>query len=395
MVFEIGLFIENISNDNAAALQTNLEAISSEDKIPEVFYNLLEYAATEDKEKTFKLMLNWVYSNKFRVDNIFVNIASTKNLKYLKLMLENRNFNVNHRNGDWGTALCVAANDPACLKVLLAEKDIDLNQYGRNLHDLPLFVAIKSKSEECINLLINDDRLHEDKFGSEPTLLIAAQNLDTYPLWWEKGLPKKDDQWVYEQAINRLLYESKNTLAQFRLNYLFEGRSILHAACQNGNLKLFKYFLYANGWGTKVYDEFPGYISLDFGKGKKPDPNNADNWEKSNELFLNFLDMNDALRSSLVGSDLLSQNRITIPSKFPSEKISANNMKMIFDIIMQFYVRDTDPDNFIRILASTKIDEFVVSTEEKKLMPLLKKEKIFMVELLKKIRTYYGIDLPI
>lgn len=265
-----------------------------------------------------------------------------------------------------------------------------------NIFDLPLFNAIESGSEECINLLINDDRLHEDKFGSEPTLLIAAEHLQTFfPLCFEVGMPNKD-QWVYQQAINRLLYESKNTMAQLKLNYYdkFDERSILNAACENGNLKLFKYFLYANGWGTKVHDESPGEISIEeYFLSKESDPNNADNWEKSNELFWNFFHMNDALRSSLVASDLLFESRPRDTSQFALGKIPHSNIIMIFHTIMQFYVRDTDQKNFINILASPKIGEFIDSTTDLNLNSTLKKQKFFMVTLLEKIRTYYGFPL--
>jgi hypothetical protein len=397
----------SINNDDSAELTKIFEELTQRDKKNKLrllvyiqkltknpdFY-LLTYAADKDKEGPFKLVLDWTYSIGNDVRDSFVYLARTKNLKYLKLMLANRKFNVNEGDRIGETALCVAAEDPACLKVLLAEKDIDLNQYGKNIFDLPLFNAIRKNSEECINLLINDDRLHEDKFGSEPTLLIAAEHLKTFfPLCFEVGmLDTEKNQWVYQQAINRLLYESNNTMAQLKLNYYgFDGGSILNAACENGNLKLFKYFLYANGWGTKVYDESPGEIIVNFFESKESDPNNADNWEKSNELFLNFLDMNDALRSYLVSVDFLSQNRIAKDSQFACEKIAFTTIKMISNTIMQFYVRDTDRKNFINILASLKIGEFVDSTNEKNLMPPLKKQKFFMVTLLKKIRTYYGI----
>ena len=392
----------SINNDDSAELTKIFDELTQRDKknkLRLLFYiqkltenpdfYLLTYAADKDKEGPFKLILDWTYSIGNDVQDSFVYLARTKNLKYLKLMLANRKFNVNKGDRIGETALCVAAEDPACLKVLLAEKDIDLNQYGKNISDLPLFNAIKSRSEECINLLINDDRLYEDKFGSEPTLLIAAEQLKTFfPLCFEETMHNKD-QWVYQQAINRLLYESKNTMAQLKLNYYdkFDERSILHAACQNRNLKLFKYFLYANGWGTKVQDESPGDISFNFFAGEEFDPNNANNWEKSNELFWNFFHMNDALRSSLVASNLLSQNSIAPNSKFPI--IATNNIIMIFGTIMQFYVRDTKQD-FLKILDSPSIRRFIDSTIDLTLMPLPKKEITFMVELLEKIRTYYG-----
>jgi len=393
----------SINNDDSAELTKIFEELSQPDKknkprflnyIQKLTENpdfyLLTYAADKDKEDAFKIILDWDYNIGNEVRNSFVYLARTKNLKYLKLMLANRKFNVNERDKIGETALCVAAEDPACLKVLLAEKDIDLNQYGQNISDLPLFNAIESGSEECINLLINDDRLYEDKFGSEPTLLIAAEQLKTFfPLCFEVGMPNKD-QWVYQQAINRLLYESKNTMAQLKLDYYdtFDGRSILNAACENGNLKLFKYFLYANGWGTKVHDESPGEIGLkEYFLSEKSDPNNADNWEKSNELFWNFFHMNDALRSSFVASDLLSQNSVAPNSKFPI--IATNNIIMIINTIMQFYVRDTKQD-FLKILDSPSIRRFINSTIDLNLIPPLKKQKFFMVKLLEKIRTYYG-----
>ena len=394
----------SINNDDSAELTKIFDKLTQRDKKNKLrllvyiqkltenpdFY-LLTYAADKDKEGPFKLILDWTYSIENDVRDSFVYLARTKNLKYLKLMLANRNFNVNEGDRIGETALCVAAEDPACLKVLLAEKDIDLNQYGKNICDLPLFNAIKSRSEECINLLINDDRLYEDKFGSKPTLLIAAEELKTFfPLFFEVVMPN-EDQWVYQKAINRLLYESKNTMAQLKLNYYgYDERSILHAACENGNLKLFKYFLYANGWGTKVKDEYPGGISLEtYCLSKESDPNNADNWDKSNELFFNFFNMNDALRSSIVASELLFESRPRDKSQFAFGKIPHSNIKLIFDTINAFYVRDTKQD-FLKILDSPSIRRFIDSTIEENLNPILKKQKFFMVTLLDKIRTYYG-----
>jgi len=345
MVFKIGLFFEDIGDDSDSNLKANLEAISSEDKIPEVFYTLLEYAADNDKEKTFKLMLDYYYSIKFRVDNIFVNIARKKNLKYLKLMLANRKFDVNYSVFNFpesthrDTAISVAADDPECLKVLLAEKDIELHPQFNVEDKHPLFVAIRSNSEECINLLINDDRLHESNSKRLTPLLISARNLNTFP---DEELSETHPQWVYEQTINRLLYQSNHTKAQRNLNMMLGIDSILYRAFENCNLKLFKYILYANGWGTEEKDLTPGIFNPEFSG-----PNDSDNWKKSPDFFPNFFIMNNGLREEI---------KITgMCSAFNSQQINVGCLSlttkiMLYHMINVTHIREIGPHTLIEIL---------------------------------------------
>ena len=94
--------------------------------------------------------------------------------------------------------------------------------------------------------------------------------------------------------------------------------------------------------------------------------------------------MNDALRSSIAASERLFESRPRDKSQFAVGIIPHSNIKLIFDTINAFYVRDTDRTKFIDILASQKITQFVKSDN-------LDDIQKCMVELLKKIRGYYGI----
>ena len=364
---------------------------------------LLEYAVDYDREDLFKLILSYEYIKPF---TILQYTAATKNAKYLELLLANKeekflipglglqpepkiDVNFFHEHITYNfygeTALCCAAktDDSTCLQLLLKEPNIDLN-LARGYYT-PLFAAMRDGREENVNILINDDRLYKQTPLSRgrTSLLVAAQ-VKFIPL--DPDFPHIGNGFIAcQKIISRLLYNSKHTKAQLALNIIdMDGNSILSGACKISDLKLFKYFLYANGWGTKIEDIDPEKLNLEL--DSKISPNNAVNWTKSSELFQNFLKMNDALRSSLVVSDISFQDRPQIDtSLFALGKIPHSNIKLIFDTINAFYVRDTNQDLFLNILKSAKIKEFVDSGD-------LDDIQKCMVELLKKIRTYYGIE---
>lgn len=359
---------------------------------------LLKYAVDLDREDLFKLILSYKYLKPF---TILQYTAATKNAKYLELLLANKdekflipgfglqpepkiNVNFFHEhityNFNGMTALCCAArtDDSTCLQLLLKEPNIDLNLAHASY--TPLFAAMRDGREENVNILINDDRLYKQTPLSRgrTSLLVAAQ------VKFDPEYPDFKGYIVSQKIISRLLYNSKHTKAQLALNVMdMDGNSILSGACNISDLKLFKYFLYANGWGTYIEDTDPEKLNLEL--DSKISPNNAVNWTKSSKLFQNFLKMNDALRSSLVVSDISFQDRPQIDtSLFALGKIPHSNIKLIFDTINAFYVRDTNQTLFLNILKSAKIKEFVDSGD-------LDDIQKCMVDLLNNIRTYYGI----
>ena len=277
------------------------------------------------------------------------------------------------------TALCCAArtDDSTCLHLLLKEPNIDIN-LGKN-HLTPLFFAMLENREENVNILINDDRLYKQTpLSRNRTSLLVAAQVKFRPDW-----PDNPGYVFSQKIISLLLYNSKHTKAQLALNIIdMDENSILSGACNISDLKLFKYFLYANGWGTKIEDTHPE--KLDPELDSKISPNNAENWTESSELFHNFLKMNDALRSSRVAFELSSQDMPRDASQYFNGRIPHSSIQFIFDTINAFYVRDTNPDLFLNILASPKITQFVESGGKDDIQEC-------MVELLKKIREYYGI----
>ena len=382
---------------------------------------LLEYAIDYDREDLFKLILSYKYIKPF---TILQYAAATKNAKYLELLLANKeekflipdsdlqpepkiDVNFFHEHGfayrfSGVTALCCAAktDDSTCLQLLLKEPNIDLNLTAANSHYTPLFAAMyrkmlyekmekmeqMEKMEKNVNILINDDRLYERTplNGGRTSLLVAAQIKSRPPHPLDPDI--NDTFIVCQNIISRLLYKSKHTKAQLALNIIdMDGNSVLSGACKISDLKLFKYFLYANGWGTKIDDTHPEKLDNELDWKISPNsPNNAENWTASSELFRNFLNMNDALRSSRVAFELSSQDMPRDASQFFNGRIPHSSIQFIFDTINAFYVRDTNRDLFLNILASPKITQFVESGGKDDIQEC-------MVELLKKIREYYGI----
>lgn len=363
---------------------------------------LLELAVDNNREDLFNLILSYIYIYPF---TILQYTAATKNAKYLELLLANKDkkylipgrgqqpgpkidvnffydpntYNYNSYDFCRITALCCAAktDDSTCLQLLLKEPNIDLNL--ANGSNTPLYAAMRYGREENVNILINDDRLYKQTplSRNRTSLLVAAQ------VKFIPEDPHLPGYIVCQKIISRLLYNSKHTKAQLALNIIdMDGNSILSGACNISDLKLFKYFLYANGWGTKIDDTHPE--KLDTELDSEFSPNNAENWTESSELFRNFLNMNDALRSSIVASELLFESRPRDKSQFAVGIIPHSNIKLIVDTINAFYVRDTDRTKFINILASTKITQFVKSGGKDNIQKC-------MVELLVKIREDYGI----
>jgi hypothetical protein len=236
--------------------------------------------------------------------------------------------------------------------------------------------------EENVNILINDDRLYKQTplNGWRTSLLVAAQIKDRPPHALDPDY-YRDTFIVCQRIISRLLYNSKHTKAQLELNIIdMDGNSILSGACNISDLKLFKFFLYSNGWGTKVNDEFPEEIN--FVRRIEFDPNIAENWEKSNGFpFLNFLNMNDVLQNKLFVSDFIMLHGLI---KLHDGTVPITARKFIIENIMEYYVRD-NREMFLNILASPKIKQFVESDN-------LDVKQKFMVELLKKIRDFYKIE---
>lgn len=385
---------------------------------------LLEYAVDYDREDLFKLILSYIYIDP---KTILQYTADLKKAKYLKLLLANKDekflipdsglqpgpkidVNFFYEDDTYGffpiTALCCAAktDDSTCLQLLLKEPNIDLNladgyytplyaaMYQAEKHKAAMHKAkthdeamekaeMHKRVEENVNILVNDDRLYKQTPLSrgKTSLLVAAQvKSQNHPNpEFNKGFI------VCQKIISRLLYNSKHTKAQLALNIIdMDGNSILSGACNISDLKLFKYFLYANGWGTHEKDTNPEKLQPEL--DRKISPNNAENWEKLNGFpFLNFLKMNDALGSSFYVSDFLMQN------SFPDIRIYDGNVpiivrRFIFENIMEYYARDTNRDMFLNILASQKINEFVESDN-------LDDIQKCMVELLTKIREFYNI----